>query len=80
MGYINRGSVVMKDDEFLRNWEVLKPLILGKWDRLHESDMHGIQPNVDELVRVIHSKYTETPKLAIREEVENLAHQILKNS
>lgn len=69
----------MLEEEFLRNWEILKPLILAKWPKLHASDLKGKQPIVDELVKVIQEKYPEAPKQSIIEDLENLGQQILKN-
>jgi len=69
----------MKEEEFLRNWGTLKPLILAKWTKLNESDLEGMQPVVNELVKVIRDKYQDTPEQSIIEDLENLSQQILKN-
>jgi hypothetical protein len=66
----------MSEDEYLRNWETLKPLVLAKWDRLKPKDLDDIQPLRKELVDLIHRKYKSYPRMNIIQEVENLDQQI----
>ena len=69
----------MQGENFLRNWELLKPLILRKWKKLDEADLEEAQAVVPHLVEVIQAKYPELPKESIVQELENLGQQILKN-
>jgi hypothetical protein len=69
----------MDEDKYVRNWEILKPLLLAKWSKLKSSDLEGIHPTRGEIVKLIRSKYKDWPEQSIIQDLENTDQQILKN-
>lgn len=68
----------MEEDDFIQNWPKLKPLVLLKWNRLKHTLFDEHQPDIEELIQKIGEKYDE-PEIGIRQEIENLYMQVIKD-
>lgn len=66
----------MMEEEFFGHWEIMKPLMLAKWNRLKAKDLEGVQPVLSDLVEVVHKKYKDMPRQSIIEDLKNLGDQI----
>lgn len=75
---LNLRGTIMEDQMLLKQWKTIKPLLLSKWTKLKTSDLKGISPTVEGLVKIIQEKYKDLPKEAIIEDLKNLSDQSLK--
>jgi hypothetical protein len=59
----------------IRNWDIARPLILRRWDKLKAKELEYLPAKFDEVVKLIQKHYDE-PKANIESELKNLIDQI----
>lgn len=69
----------MVEQEFLQNWNELRPLILARWDRVKPRELDRTNSSFNEVVKLIQSHYND-PKENIIQDLTNLSQQVLKNN